>query len=55
MKQQELKDIKRQLLQISKEISERYQSYDEDAEAICSQLNSTICVLANRIELKYTK
>ncbi len=55
MKQQELKEIKKQLLKISLEICEKYPTYDEDAEAVCSVLNSTICVLVNRIDLKYTK
>lgn len=57
MKQQELKDLKRDLLKMSTDISERHhvpgKPVDEDAEFICGTINNLISQIANRIELKY--
>jgi hypothetical protein len=59
MKQQDLKDIKRELSAICQRIYEKYplpdSALDEDAQIVCRQLNDTIAHIVNRIELKYKK
>jgi len=58
MKQQELKDLKRELLRMYDDISDKANDPsrpkpDEDCNLILGALHTTICIVGNRIEAKY--
>ena len=59
MKQQELKDIKRTLLNMMKDISDKANDpsrpRDEEADLIIGAIHNVVCLVVNKIEAKYKK